>query len=282
MTAPGLLVALCLLSAAQAAPPADPELLEIKSKLQILNLLNGLELDEAQMRSVQDAAKQAEAVRAEARAALRQKEAGLLEIGRDLVRNAEAGTLLVPEDLKKRWHAASRDLEQTKLQTLDRLSGLTAKVRDSLAPHQLAALDEYIPCVIPPLKTGRIGQADDASRYAKLLERVRAMPQDRYQRRIDGLARKEAQRLRAKAPAGFLTERGALERRLKQAADEARALPDVEFALRKEDLAKRLKAQVEPDRPPQNIGVKIERFLLQPEVIGILEQRLAKGAGKDK
>jgi hypothetical protein len=32
-----------------------------------------------------------------------------------------------------------------------------------------------------------------------------------------------------------------------------------------------------PEKPPMNIGVKIERFLLQPEIISILEERIKSG-----
>jgi hypothetical protein len=59
--------------------------------------------------------------------------------------------------------------------------------------------------------------------------------------------------------------------------DDVRAMPDVDFALRKEEIAKNIQTQLLPQRLPVNIGVKIERFLLYPEIIPILEERLKRG-----
>ena len=89
------------------------------------------------------------------------------------------------------------------------------------------------------------------------------------------MARKAVDKAESKNPPGFIMDRAALERAVLKTVDEARALKDVPFALRKEELAKGLKALLLPDRPPQNIGVKIERFLLQDRIVPILESRLA-------
>jgi hypothetical protein len=262
-------------AAAPAAPAVSPELEAIQAKLHALNLLNGLELKPEQMQLIHDAARQAEAIRAAARAEAGSQETELLAVGRALLRNAESGSVIVPQELKARWHAVNRDLERSRLRTSGRLSELTAKVRDGLEPHQLVALEKYVPCIIPPVETGHIGQADDASRLAKLLERARAIPQDRYESRIPQLIRRLSDRARSQTAPGFIMDRPSLERRLRRAADEARKLSDVDFALHREELAGKLKAELLPDRPPQNIGVKIERLLLQGEVVPILGSRLA-------
>jgi hypothetical protein len=51
-------------------------------------------------------------------------------------------------------------------------------------------------------------------------------------------------------------------------------MSDVDFAIKKEKIAENIKAQLLPEKPPINIGVKIERFLLQPEIIPLLEGRM--------
>lgn len=144
--------------------------------------------------------------------------------------------------------------------------------------NQTYALDDYKPCIIPPVKQGRIGQADDPSGFAKVLERVYSMPQNSYDLKKDGIAKKTIDRMKAKAPPAFIIEEDKLKTQLLKTMDEARAMSNIDFNLKKEALAQNIKAQLLPKKPPINIGVKIERFLLQPEIISILEQRLTQYA----
>jgi hypothetical protein len=59
--------------------------------------------------------------------------------------------------------------------------------------------------------------------------------------------------------------------------EDVRVMADVDFTIKKEKIGENIKAQLLPEKPPINIGVKIERFLLQPEIIPILEERLKIG-----
>ena len=107
-----------------------------------------------------------------------------------------------------------------------------------------------------------------------MLENVRSLSEDRYNDKKEEIAQKAINRLQAKVPRGFIIEEEKLTPQLLEKMNEVRAMSDIDFALKKAEIAQDIKAQLLPEKPAINIGVKIEHFLLQPEIIPILEQRL--------
>lgn len=269
-----LILSLILGSPLLAQDTHDKKLEEIRTQIHILNLLNGLELNKEQMQLVLDAARQAERIRNKTKELLWQKEDEINQTYSEVLRVAKTGSLVIPEDIAFRVHEVNREVDKIKEVTQDELIALAIRIKNNLAPHQLYALDDYKPCIIPSVKQGRIGQADDPSGFAKVLERVYSMPQNSYDLKKDGIAKKAIDRMKAKVPPAFIIEEDKLKTQLLKTMDEARAMSNIDFNLKKEALAQNIKAQLLPEKPPINIGVKIERFLLQPEIISILEQRL--------
>jgi hypothetical protein len=268
---------LCGLALFLAAPALGGELEEIRAKIQILNLLNGLELRYDQMRLVLDAARKAQKVEERAKASVSEKEARLAAVLKEILANAEAGSVVVPPEIKQRLHAINQEMDKVKDSSHDEIGRLARTVRDALAPHQIVILNDYKACIVPPAAKGRVGQADDASGFARLLARVHDMPAARYERKRAEIAAREADKAASKTPPGTILDKNALQAKLLSAMDEVRAVPDVEFGVKKDEIAKRIEARLHPSKPPVNIGVKIDRFLLRPEIIPLLEKRLASG-----
>lgn len=253
---------------------ANTELEKIKGRIHSLNLLNGLEMDKGQMKLVLDSARRAEAIRSEEANRLKAKEKELLAACSDVLKVAETGSLLIPQEVAARFRGAEKEADGIRKETQERVAALTAKIKDSLKPHQLYALDAYKPCIIPPVEKGLIGQADDADIFGKVLERAHFMPKEMYDSRREEIAQRQIDRMKAKVPPGFIIDDKGIKDDILKVMDEARAMPDVDFGLRKAELASGLKSRLVPNRPPANIGVKIERFLLQPEIIPELEKRM--------
>jgi hypothetical protein len=138
----------------------------------------------------------------------------------------------------------------------------------------LGAKFRYKPCIIPPLKKGKIGQASDADGFVRVLEHIHHMPPDQYRLRTDKIAQDAVDKVKTKVPPGYIIDEGKLKDQLLKTMEDVRVMSDVDFAIKKEKIAENIKAQLLPEKPPINIGVKIERFLLQPEIIPLLEGRM--------
>ena len=51
-------------------------------------------------------------------------------------------------------------------------------------------------------------------------------------------------------------------------------LDDVDFVIHKEEILQKIKALFPEKKNHSNIGMKISRFLLHPEIIPLLEERM--------
>ena len=256
------------------AQEAESKLEKIKNQIHILNLLNGLELDKGQMQLVLDGAYQAQDIRLKTKDVITQKERKVISAYNEVLKVTHTGTLVIPEDIAFSVHKINQELDEIKEAAEEKLMAITIKIKNNLEPHQLYALGDYKPCIIPPIKQGRIGQAANPKGFVKVLENVRSLSEDRYNDKKEEIAQKAINRLQAKVPRGFIIEEEKLTPQLLEKMNEVRAMSDIDFALKKAEIAQDIKAQLLPEKPAINIGVKIEHFLLQPEIIPILEQRL--------
>ncbi|MBI5239417.1 MAG: hypothetical protein HY926_03015 [Elusimicrobia bacterium] len=258
------LAALALLACAGPASAADPA---------AARLVDALRLSPPQMRLIGASAQEAEAARAAEREAVAAQERRLLEVGRTLLRRADSREVLAPEWLQRRWHEADRARDEARARARQRLRALAARVHAGLRPGQLAALDECTHYAFPPAQGSLDERPEAYSFYSRFLDQARAASGGPA-----GL-RDLAGRMRAKLeyglPPGFPVDRAALERRLFQAAAQARALPEARYAAQRDALAKRLRDQVVPGRPELDARARIASFLLQRAVALILEGRLA-------
>lgn len=258
------------------AQEGDQKLEKIKTQIHILNLLNGLELNKQQMQLILDAAREAQGVCLKTKDAIAQK-GELIQAYEEVLRVAKTGSIVIPQDVAFRFHKADQEVDKIKKVGREKMTALVLKIKDNLKPHQTYILDDYKPCIIPPVKKGKIGQAADAGGFVKVLEHIHHMPKDQYYLRRDRIAQDAIDKVRAKVPSGFILDEEKLKDQLLKTMDDVRVMSDVDFSIKKEKIAENIKAQLLPEKPPMNIGVKIERFLLQPEIIPILEERIKSG-----
>jgi len=272
-----LLILLLILSCSLLfAEEADHRLEKAKVQIQILNLLNGLELDHQQMQMILDAAKEAQEIRSKAREKMAQKEE-IFEAYQDVLKVAKTGSLTVPEDIAHRFHRTRQEVDRVREGVQEKLTGLALKIKENFKPHQVYVLEDYKPCIVPPIQKGRIGQAEDHSGFAKILERIRIMPPDVYRLQREGIAQKAIDKSKTKFPPAYIFNEETLKAELLRTLDEVRTISDVDFVVKKDEMAKKFKAALHPEKPSMNVGVKIQRLLFHPEVIPILEERIKSG-----
>lgn len=271
-----LIILLIISSSPLFAKETDHRLEKIRTQIHILNLLNGLELNQQQMKMVLEAAKEGQEIRLKAKEKILQREE-ISQAYQDVLRVAKTGSLTVPENIAHRFHRTHQEVDRIREGVQEKLTTLALKIKENLKTHQIYVLEDYKPCIIPPVQKGRIGQAEDHSGFVKILERIRMMPPDVYRLQREAIAQKTIDKLRTKVPPAYIFDEETLKTQLLKTMDEVRAMPDVDFLVKKEEMAKNMKNDLHPGKPSMNIGVKIERFLLQPEIIPILEERIKSG-----
>jgi len=256
-----------------ASAQASPEMVDLHRQVQLLNLINGLELTPEQMRFVLEKAQEAQETREELKGEADAEEMNtVLEEMRDTLME---GQNLSPE-LRERFFAAKADNERLMEEYQEDAARLAQEVEGVLEDHQLYALERYVPCIIPPEGELRVGQAQGTGGGEAALERLRAIPDDRFERHKEEIARRVLERIREHLHGAvvILDEEAELER-IAALIEEARALSDVDFELQKEALIEDLLAPYEATRPQSDLTATITRHLLDPAIIPLLEEKLA-------
>lgn len=265
-------------------PPAE-RLVELKAQINLLNLVNGLHLDQAQMAAVVAKANEAEAIRQAARAnldvavrALERLKASLEAGGENDIPAREI------ERAAKRWNQTMKDRQAACVRQINTLGEQLAT--STLTEAQIEVLRDYTACLVPSQDLRnpvRVGQAAHSAKAIKHLENLRNLPERRFQMKkeaiVDSILERTAKQLGA-LPADKLNKERS---RLLMLLDRVRSLDDVTFNIEADQLAqdftpyqkqivnevKDIRRTIHPERS------KIVRFLLDPNIVPILEKRAA-------
>lgn len=260
----------------------------LREQISLSNLLNGLYLSNEQMRQVLAYAKEAEALREQYRSQNDTLARQMSEAFRPLKEEVVVGNG-ISDEVGKRAAGFNHQAKELQEKLGRELCRIEEKVEVILTDGQKQTIKEFKPCLLPPRKLGqpeRAGQAHDAGPAVAMLERIRQIPDRRYQLRRDALIARVGER--QAEVAGLVMsdrERAQEHQRLATLFDKARRMPDVEFSLQKGALAEdvirpileadaRHQQAVEQLRRPNTLG-KTGRFLLNPAVIPILERKMA-------
>lgn len=246
----------------------------LKEEIHTLNLINGLYLDKEQMEFILDKARQAQRIRDEfeqkAEELSEEDEQTLSLLRKELIDYNGA----IPDDITKRTNMMTRRLEMIQEGYNKRIEAVAKELKENLSETQLYLIDEFKPCLIPSKGPARIGQADSSEHAVKQIERIRNMPQDRYDAMKKTLANEVLFKAKKPLPKGLIIDEDTQRKKIIAVFDEARGLSNTNFSLKKEELAKKLKIDLLPKKIPIDISVKIEKYLLNPLVIPVLEEKL--------
>ncbi len=254
------------------------ELHSLRSQIMTLNLLNGLELSQSQMEFILEKAKEAQALReqhlTESEASLKEAISVLSEL-RDYLMRGEN----IPDELKARFRELEEQRKEQERQYREELSELARQVYENLEEHQRYALEEFVPCVVPP-EGERIGQARKKGGFGgfgeRLLLRLRRMPGHRFNAVKEDIAERMVEQMGKHLPPGVEFDQEAEKERILKLLEEAYNLSDEEFALRKSELLEEFAAPYRQHRAQERVEGKIIRFLFSPEAISLLEQQLGQ------
>ncbi|HIE17123.1 MAG TPA: hypothetical protein EYP71_02905 [Dehalococcoidia bacterium] len=254
------------------------EFREITTQIKLLNLINGLELDREQMRFIIDKAEEAKQLKADFLASVNEDSPEATEVLQTLqeLRDKLLRGENISDDLKEQVHRASGMVEEARMEYQNEITQLALEIKEILEPHQLYTLEHYVPCLIAP-KPGAAGQAGGTEGIVRQLTRLREMPEAAFEDRKEKIAQRVIEHMKRHLPKGYMLDEEAEKEWLIAFAEEVRSLSEADFALKKTELAEELKSRHALPKLPIDVSVKIERFLLNPEIIPLLESKLASG-----
>lgn len=276
-----VLIATLVFGIASASFSKDEALLELFEKnedIQIINLLNSLDLNAEQMKSILRKAEQAKTLKERSKEEVRLFSSRLNELTDDIKGEVGEGKVKLDKGLSREFVRLEHEMKRIKRQTHEKIDKLTLAIEAELEEFQLYALDNYIPCIVPVITNGRIGQSGSDARNIKLLERIRKIPAFRYNIKKEELIDNLLVRIKERIPPAIELDESEARIKIANIFDRVRALEDVEFGINKEALAKEFKESILPVRKPFPRKVKIRKFLLSENIISILKERLKVSA----
>ena len=255
---------------------------ELRKEITLYNLINGLYLSQDQIVQMLGLLRKVEGVRGEYEektiSQARQVEEVLKGIRECVARDEEINGELVRE-----FHSAKKGMENVKEEFHKKMISYQDEIKGILNENQIALIEEFRPCIIPPRDTwdsARVGQASDYTRMGeRLLTRIREMDERVYQRRKSPLIERHIERVERHRGAFSDEERAEEEWRVADILARARELSDVDFEAQKGNLAREFRGPHEKaiqSRHHRRRGDldKVAIFLLDPQLIPILEKRL--------
>ncbi len=248
------------------------EIKQLQREIQIINLVNGLELSSHQIACILDMAQETENMRNEFHKEIDKNKKVFIEVLNQLKENNLANKDISAE-LGRNVHIIETRAQELRSQYIESLERMSREVEAILDPHQLYQLEHYIPCLITPPGESKIGQSENPAGIIKQLARIRQMPGWLYEARKYDIVEKTVQKIKHHMPKNVEFDAKNEQKRILVLFDELRSVSDIDFALNKENYVERLKGEYLVKEIPLNLSFKIEKFLLDPLVIPILEEK---------
>lgn len=250
----------------------------LRREIRLVNLINGLDLNPKQIEMILTRAREAETLRQEfeAKLRLRQEEMkGVLEE----IKSYRKDNQEVPSATVQRFHGFQTELKEARFTLVEKRREQAKEIERALEEHQLYQLQEFVPCIIPPKGELRIGQAQGHQGLTRGMERIRELPYRFYERRKDEIVVRTLERMKLHASPRVEINEKEMKKHIRSIFEKARSLKDVEFEIQKDKLAEELISPLKPQGLSENSHLtrKIEAFLLSPEIIPLLEERLECG-----
>lgn len=217
------------------------ELEEIREEISLLNLLRGLYLSKKQVQKISDLARQAQTLRdAAVGPFLKEKERILKTFSglRDSLYLAPGAEKEAQEQAKKLDH----EMKETMGSVQDRISQMEEEIAGLLTDAQACIIDDFKPCLIPPKDLRnpvRVGQANDTpGALGKAADLIWAAPDALWKTRGTKILEALATRLEEESGAMSGTMKADVRRRIGEIAARIRKTSDVDYAVKRGDLAK--------------------------------------------
>lgn len=256
-------------------------------EISFLNLLNGLNLSDAQMKDIIKYNQEALQIKSEMNQQNEDLKKEIIEAYQELKKAVEKNQGISKEVEKRAFEMEMRGKKELKEQAMPALKEIENKITAVFSDAQKEVINTFNPCLIPPqnLKNPvRAGQATDNTMFTNMLKRLRSIPESEWEENKDNFVQKHLDGIQSHL--GKLTpeEIAQEKKRILEVIENARTMDDAEFELNLPQLAESFKPKHKAKElheelqklEEQRYGTlgRIGRFFLQPCVVPVLTKRL--------
>ena len=245
----------------------------LRREIRVLNLVNGLDLSPEQIRKIVECAEEIDRLKSSLQSAMQKWDQDMEEVLSEIRSQLEEKSE-VKKETAQTFHKSSNQVKIGRLKMNEKIRASVKEVEDIMEPHQLFQLEDYVPCIIPPKGELRIGQTRDYKGITNRLKQVRKIPDRAYRRRKGDIAQRVLIGMKLNNPRLVDLDEEEILKNVKSLHDRARQLSETEFEIQKDALAKELISVLKPGQKTGPVLQKIEKFLLSPEVVTILRNRM--------
>ena len=249
----------------------NDNLKQLRREIHLLNLVNGLGLKPDQKEILKEKILERIRIEESVREKLQRKEEELFSSLNE-IRDYLSQEKEIPEQLRQKYHKISFEIKREFISADKKIENLALEIENILKEHQKYQLSKFIPCIIPPKGELRIGQANDYSGITRLMERIRKIPERAYQWNKRLIISRTIEKFKITLFPRDEIDENKMRNYLSKFFDRVRNLPDADFEVQKDKLAKEFFDTLAPERRKQDLVDKIKLFLLTPEIIPILDR----------
>lgn len=272
-----ILIMLLVISPVYADEYKYKELQEIAERIRIINFLNAVSLDDDQIEFVYEKSKQAERMREEAKAEIEKNYMDIIDAYRSLEQEVNEGRVVVDKETSKKFHYAKRKIEEIRKRLKENLLTLAKEIKSKLEPHQIYAIEQYVPCLIPRVQEGRIGQVEINKGLENLLLRIRSIPADVYNKRKEAIVERIYLKIERHLEHVAGNDNNGYREKIGEFLDNIRSMSDTDFMIKKDGILNEFKKSfnIRP-KPKISCEQKIVRFLLSRGAVKLLDERIKR------
>lgn len=218
----------------------------MEGQIKALNLINGLYLTESQMESILDVLYELRDLNDDFEAQAKQQRTSLEKAYANLKADLMDDDL-VGEDAEREAMAQKSRIDQLALNYKRKRAALQEELNGIFTEKQLQIIQDYRPCLVPPKTDAntRIGQAGGADiRSIERLEQMRKLPVGEFSRLVSDAIARAIDYVETHEGLYPLDQRRDEIRRLADLAWEIYEMDEVEFQMRKAELAEEMKPRL--------------------------------------
>jgi len=246
---------------------------DLQDQIIIYNLVSGLSLDKNQMQFILSEARYIKGIKDNLDKEIKQAQLGQKQDLLLLKEEAKKDIPQVNRDLAKKIHEQSESIKKLHADYIRVIKSSSNNLKKKLTDKQLYVIDNFKPCLVPPKGAARVGQAQNNDNVIRIFEKIRDMPAHRFYMNKEKIANRFADKIILKQPYLDDEEIIQIKKEAFKIVEELRELSYADFVVKKYEKAEELKNLVKEDKKV-NLDKKIARFLLHPQTIVVLEDKL--------
>lgn len=281
----------CYSEKTSSKPDCEEQIRGLFEEIMLLNLVNGLNLTEDQIRQILQYNKEVQSLKAQTETENTRTLNGVINAYTELKSTLEKNEG-IPKDIEHQAFMMEQEAKRINGELMESVANIEKELTGVLIESQVEIINNFNPCLIPPkdLKDPvRAGQAANSEQGLDMLRRIRKMPQDVYEDRKPEIVERHLENIQKHVGKLNDEEKKHEAERLSTVMDKARKMSDKDFELNGPDLAREFfndsKKTLEKDKELQKEAEKIRherhggptrlgKFLLNPRIVPILEKRL--------